>query len=75
MADTYTGHLRLRKKGPMSTFSERDCGGHNNWGQAINADLDKIDSAIGDVCSPEQIAAIRERLQGDLTFFRSPADV
>lgn len=74
MADTYTTHLTLRRKAIHTAFTMREVS-PNGWAQNINHDLDMIDMAIGDVCSPEQIAAIRERLQGNLKFFWSPADV
>lgn len=71
MADTYTSFLRMRIKEPGSLFTQREQESGvdiNNWATALNRDLENIDAVIGEVCSPDQIAAIREKLRDQFIF-------
>lgn len=39
--------------------------GPNQWGDLLNAELEAIDKALADVCSPDQLAEIRALLRPD----------
>lgn len=51
--------LNLRLRAPGSPWPAHLT---NNWGPQLNAELERIDAAIGAVCTPQQIADIRQRI-------------
>ena len=58
MADTFSRHIQLRLMRQGSHM--------NTWGHKLNDELEKLDAAIGQVCTRDQIATIRA-LMGNTT--------
>lgn len=59
MADTFSQRLSivLREVGSLLPTDLK-----NSWGVVLNEELETIDRVIGEVCSPEQISTIRQKL-------------
>ena len=60
---TKTLALRLREIGSVLPRNMT-----NNWGEQINREIEQLDAAIGEVCSPEQIESIRAKLVERVMF-------
>ena len=56
----YTSALMITKRTVGSIFPPPKL--TNRWGNVLNDEIEAIDRAVGEVCSPEQLDRIRQRL-------------
>jgi len=59
VVNTPTSHLRIVIREPGSLLPNDLV---NAWGSVLNGELETIDRVVGEVCTPEQVQTIRQKL-------------